>query len=105
MKNPIWFNLEIHTNEGHEEIIEALRNQLPIASKIFDEDCSTIERIEWETINKDMKTFSLQYPGVEFEFTCDDERGNLWREWYKDGKSAYAEPEIVYPSSDKVKWC
>lgn len=99
-----WYRLEIHTlgtEFDSKEVFNDLYNSFDVPKKIFNEEGHTEEYGVWDTIVADMTTFSAKYPGVEFEFTCDDNDGSYWREWYKNGLSAYAEAQIVYPEIEQ----
>jgi hypothetical protein len=108
MANRVWYNLRIDTKgtehnnrsifidliSSFDEPKEAFLLHSELNGSIS--DWSTSEYVDWPTIDEDMREFSLKYPGVEFEFTCDDQDGSYWREWYKDGLAAYAESHIVH---------
>ena len=105
--NKVWYNLLIDTKgtEYNEKKIFADLHASFVGAReafeIFDNnigsfDWGTSDYIDWPTIDEDMREFSLKYPGVEFEFTCDNQDGSYWREWYKDGLAAYAESHIVH---------
>lgn len=59
---------------------------------------------EGYTYANDMEDFSKLFPGVVFHLHGEGEgQGDLWNEYYLDGKSQRCEAEIIYPPYDPSK--
>lgn len=93
------FTLDIF-DANEEQIISTLRGLNKKASYLLteygsaDEDDNWIERVE------ELKSFSLNYPGVLFQLTVYEIEfdHHPFREYYKDGKMQTAFGQLVYPS-------
>lgn len=74
--------------------------------EVFDtiaEEVATGEA-KWYTYANDMEDFSKLFPGVVFHLHGEGEgQGDLWNEYYLDGKSQRCEAEIIYPPYDPSK--
>jgi hypothetical protein len=65
---------------------------------LFDDDC------KWYEHHEDMKTISKKYPKVLFLLHGDgNEYGDMWRKYYRDGKTTKIEAEIVFKEFDLTK--
>jgi hypothetical protein len=66
-----------------------------VGDNVLSDSCS------WYEHDEDMKKFSLKYPGMVFCLTGEgEEAGDLWKGYYRDGKSQKVEAQIVYPPFD-----
>lgn len=63
------------------------------------------ESCKWYEHDEDMKYLSTRFPGVVFELSgSGEENGDIWRSWYKDGKSYdWHMPQTYGPSYDEIK--
>jgi len=96
----VWHSLEIKNSTEKEVIMADLLSENENASCALNEDGTGEEWERWYGIEKDMREFSLKYPGVLFEFTNEGEDGDRWKEYYMDGKYLMASAIITYPEFD-----
>jgi hypothetical protein len=62
------------------------------------------DSIKWYDHENDMRKFSMKYPNVVFELTGEgEEAGDLWKEYYKNGKMQQCDAVIIYPDFDESK--
>lgn len=55
------------------------------------------ESMKWYSHEKDMKSFSKKYPGYIFLLEGEgEENGDLWREYFKNGKSHRIHAKVVF---------
>jgi hypothetical protein len=65
---------------------------------LFDDEC------KWYEHHEDMKTISKKYPKVLFLLHgVGEEDGDMWRKYYRDGKTTKIEAEIVFKEFDLTK--
>lgn len=66
------------------------------------------EPIKWYGHDSDMLKLSSMYPSVEFILEGHgEERADIWRKYYKNGKVKRVEPEVVWPNREeleKMEW-
>lgn len=78
------------TSNEHEKAIAELAG--------YDEYLFDDEENRWYEHEADMKKYSLQHPGDLFEVTgYGEEAGDIWREFYKNGKMCGGKATIVLP--------
>ena len=55
------------------------------------------EDIKWYGHERDMNAFSTKYPDVVFQLEGDgEESGDMWKRFFKNGKSQRIEPKLVW---------
>lgn len=64
----------------------------------YDEYLFDGESCKWYDHEDDMKKYSLQHPYALFEVTgYGEEAGDIWREFYKNGKMCGGKAKILLP--------
>jgi len=62
------------------------------------------EQVKWYDHKEEMKEYSSKYPKVLFILSGEgEEAGDLWREYYLNGKVQACEAKITYPAFDESK--
>ena len=60
--------------------------------------------IKWYSHNTDMLKLSSKYPLVEFILEgYGEERDDVWRKYYKNGKVKRIEPQIIWPNREEIE--
>lgn len=66
------------------------------------------EETKWYSHNTDMLELSSKYPSVEFVLEgYGEEREDIWKKYYKNGKMKRVVPKLVWPDDkeiEKIKW-
>lgn len=76
-----------------EEQVEALEN----ITGYSHEEGGDLYDAKWYEHQENMKEFSKLYPDQLFQLNGEgEESGDIWREFYKNGKSFFQQPKIVY---------
>ena len=89
---------------GDNDIIEALRSQSEEASYAIDDNGDTEESCKWYSHEVDLKDFSERVPNVLFKLSGEgEEAGDLWVEYYQDGKMQRCTAKITYDEFDCKK--
>lgn len=56
------------------------------------------EPVKWYSHERDMGEYSKKYPDIIFTLEGDGEDSDdMWKAYYRNGKSYYVKPKIVYP--------
>lgn len=85
-------------------IVENLIEQNEDAGDAIDENGNYIEECKWYDHDIDMKDFSKQYPHHLFCLKGKgEEQADLWKTYYKNGKSQECRAIITYPEYDESK--
>lgn len=62
------------------------------------------DRIKWYNHEEDMRTYSQSHPNVLFKLSGDgEENGDLWVEYYFNGKMQREKIEVKFEPFDKSK--
>jgi len=62
------------------------------------------EPVKWYSYRSDMIKFSSKYPDVLFElYGVGEEEGDIWKEYYYNGKFQFAKAIITYDEFDESK--
>ncbi len=81
-----------------DNIIADLRENNECAEYALDENGDAEESCKWYDSSKDLKEFSKKYPDVLFTLHGEgEEPGDLWNEYFKNGKNQHCAGEITYP--------
>lgn len=60
--------------------------------------------IKWYEHEKDMKAYSLKYPNTVFCLEGEgEESGDVWKKYFKNGKSLYAKAKMIFEEFDESK--
>ena len=64
----------------------------------------SVDGVKWYDWNKDMKSFSLSHPDMVIELTgVGEEHPDIWKAYFKNGKSYKEMAKIVYSAFDEGK--
>ena len=64
----------------------------------------TIGSVRWRDFDEDMKEISKDFPGVLFSMNGEgEEREDIWRAWFKNGRGYSEYARIKYPLFDENK--
>ena len=86
------------------DIITELREFSEEADYALDDSGETNESCKWYDHEKELREFSTRYPDLIFKLHGEgEEAGDLWDEWYKDGKMQKGKAIITYPDFDQSK--
>ena len=59
------------------------------------------DSVKWYDCEKDMTTISKIFPDTTFIVSGDgEESGDIWKRWFKDGKSKYAKADMTIKEPD-----
>lgn len=84
--------------------IEELRNDLASGIKEAKIDMDTNESFKWHEHDDDMKQVSQKNHGIVFTLYGEgEEAGDLWVNYYKNGKVQHECARIIYPEFDETK--
>lgn len=100
--------------------VKIIKGQLPeYERKIIDDGFTTFEKLivtkacaeygdpfreanKWYDHEVDMVRFSKLYPDVLLELSGEgEENGDVWKKYYKAGKSCEIRPEVIWPHFDE----
>jgi hypothetical protein len=99
------YNLTLH-NETHgqfEAIVDRLRDK-DVIGYALDEYLNTNDEVKWYDAEDDLREISKEFPEVLFELHGEGEDvGDIWNEYFKNGKVQYCKAEIVIPPFDESK--
>lgn len=80
------------------DIIAELREFSEEANYALDNDGETNESCKWYDHQKELREFSTRYPDLIFKLHGEgEESGDLWDEWYVNGKMQIGKAIITYP--------
>lgn len=86
------------------DIIAELREFSEEADYALDDSGETNESCKWYDHEKELREFSTRYPDLIFKLHGEgEESGDLWDEWYKDGKMQKCKAIITYPDFNQSK--
>ena len=61
--------------------------------------------VKWYDHKDDMLKISKEYPDILFTVDGDGEdQGDVWREYYKNGRMQRVEPKVIWPEFDEDKF-
>ena len=89
---------ELAIQNGSNDLIQELREFSEEASYAIDEDGSTEDCTKWYKHERDLRSFSALHPKVIFKLIGEgEETGDLWHEYYMNGKMQLCKSVISYP--------
>lgn len=63
------------------------------------------DECKWYDCEKDMIDISKQFPDVVFQLSGDgEERDDMWREYFKNGKYEKCPAQIIFPTPVEIEW-
>jgi len=105
-------NLTIENNKSDKSIeeikkltVEILR-ELNLIDYVLEEDLSCSDSAKWYEHEEDMRKISEQIKDVLFLLEGEgEESGDVWKEYYLNGKMQRCQAELVFPefNEDKLK--
>jgi len=85
-------------------IIQELRETNPDAKHAITDTGAINNSCTWYNHDVDMYCFSMKYPSVLFELSGEgDEASDLWKSYYKNGKTQHCKAELTFPPFDEEK--
>lgn len=86
------------------EIIKELREEYQDAAYALTEKGGSANDTKWYDHEQHMRDFTKKYPTILFELSGEgEESGDLWKEYYKNGKMQRCKAELTYPPFDEKK--
>ena len=90
---------ELVIQNGSNDLIEELREFSDEAVYAIDNNGDTEDSTKWYDHQDDLKAFSSMHPKVIFKLIGEgEESGDLWHEYYMDGKMQLCKAVISYPN-------
>jgi len=69
-----------------------------------DDCCLFGDEVKWYEHQEDMTKHSLKYPDLVFVLSGEgEESGDIWKEYYKNGKMQFEKAKIVFGEYDESK--
>lgn len=88
---------ELTVIHGDSELISELREDSEGANYAIDDNGDTNESCKWYEHERDLRSFSSKHSGVLFMLSGEgEEAGDLWHEYYKDGKMQRCKAVITF---------
>ena len=92
---------ELEIVKGDNELIEQFREVSEDASYAIDSAGDSEESCKWYRHQDELKNFSLLHPEALFKLSGEGEdSGDIWHEYYQDGKMQICKAMIVFPDFD-----
>ena len=89
---------ELEIQNGSNDLIQELREFSEEAAYAIDENGCTENSTKWYRHENDLRLFSSKHPKVIFKIIGEgEEAGDLWHEYYMDGKMQSCKGVITYP--------
>lgn len=93
---------EIEIIGGSSDLICELREFSEEAKYALDECGKTEQECKWYSHRKELKEFSLKHPDVLFKLHGEgEENGDVWDEYFKNGKMQVCKARMVMPGFDE----
>ena len=90
------YNLSLSNAGGKDfEIIKDLRNSYEETDIAFDRDGVSNEDVKWKDHEENLIEFSRKYPDVIFTLDFEDEEGDLWKKYFRNGKKQIANAILI----------
>lgn len=90
--------------EEHEAAVAQLRDISPGAEAAIDESGSSHGWAGWDDMEKEVMSFSRQYPSLLFVVTVDADNCGHWRFFAHNGRRQTTEGYVVYDSMSPDNW-
>ena len=90
---------ELEVIEGNDDLVQTFRDENEYAEYAINGN-----KCKWDDHEKDIKEFSQKHPDAIFQLTGEgEESGDLWIEYYKNGKVQKCPAHITYDEYDPLK--
>lgn len=103
-------NLKIYKNNSEKNYKEVLSETLEILEQLgvinyaLDKELNLYEWVTWYKHREDMKRLSSIIENVVFELSGEgDDAGDIWKEYYLNGKIQICEAKITFDEFDENK--
>lgn len=94
------YELTVTGDIDHDQLLDTLSE---ITGYTWDNDL-TLSDVKWYDYKGHMKIISTMFPDVVFTLHGDgEENGDIWQQYFKNGKSQYAKAEITFEKFDEFK--
>lgn len=89
---------ELEIIDGDIELIEKFRSECEAAKYAINGNGESQECCKWYEHETDLRKFSKKHPEVLFGLSGEgEESGDIWREYYRNGKMQSCKERIVIP--------
>jgi hypothetical protein len=98
---------ELEVKEGNvkiEDILEQVENKFDGLYYAVDEWGKTLQETKWYEHDEEMKELSKLFPDVVFKLKGEgEESGDVWINYYKNGKMQSCPAKITFDEFDEIK--
>lgn len=95
---------KLMTKPSDTSLISELRENCMDASYALDNNGDSDGSTKWYSFESDMKSFSKKYPNTLFLLEGEgEEPGDIWKAYFKDGKSFHTKAELVFEEFTEEK--
>lgn len=95
---------ELEINKGDGSVITNLLAENEDAAYAIGENGESKEESKWYNHEKDLRDFSKKHPDTLFKLIGEgEESGDIWHEYYLDGKMQRCKAELVFDDYDENK--
>ena len=92
---------ELEVIAGDNSLIVELREECEEAEYALEENGDTYDACKWYSHERDMRAFSEKHPEALFRLSGEGENaGDIWVEYYRNGKMQQCKAKIVIPDFD-----
>ena len=65
----------------------------------------SFDNVKWYTSEQDMLELSAAFPQITFRLHgVGEEAGDLWNEYFHNGKAEFCQSTIIYEEPENIKW-
>ena len=94
---------DLEVVKGDNDLIEALREVSEGAQWAINGSGDCEDSCKWYEHQADLKSFSLLHPEALFKLSGEgEESGDIWHEYYQNGKIQTCKAQIVFADFDKA---
>lgn len=92
---------ELEVIDGSDDLIDEFREECDEANFALDEDGDSADSCKWYGHPIDLKRFSAKHPEALFLLRGEgEESGDIWREYYRNGRVQICKAKLVFPDFD-----
>ena len=93
---------ELEIVKGDNDLIDKLRDVSEEATYALCSNGESEESCKWYTHQDELKKFSLSHPEALFKLSGEgEESGDIWHEYYQNGKVQTCKAQIVFADFDE----